>query len=182
MDFAQEVFVGGSNGQIAEVVDNALSMEPRSAFAQAVLDGRAFAWTMVTYDPDAHDTIIAVQNTHPTKSLRIHRIHISSDTASQIQVFVASGVTMAGTAITGVNLNRGSGRLAQATAKADETGNGEQASSYPTLMFRAQLAANTQFTHETDGGIILPYNIMLGVDLTTAATGADGAIIGWYDA
>ena len=182
MDFAPSVFLGGSDGVTAAVVANALSVEPRSEFAQAVLDGRAFAFTMVTYDPDAHDTIIGVQNTHPTKNLNIHRIYITSDTASQIQVFAASGVTMAGTAITGVNLNRGSGRLAQATAIADETDNGEQALSYPTLLFRAVVAANVQFEHETNGGIVLPYGIMMGVDLTTAATGADGSIIGWYDA
>ncbi len=135
-----------------------------------------------TYDPDAHDTILGVQNDDPNRDLYIERIIVSSDTASQIRVFGASGVTMAGTAVTGVNLSRSSGRVALATAKCDETGNGEQAGGYATALYLVDVVAvNTLKSISIDGAIRVPYNEMVGVDLTTAATAGNVTIWGWYE-
>jgi len=173
--------VGPSGAMMTVDSDSRARVRPRSAFDQAVIDGRAFTFASVTYDPDAHDTILAVQNDNLSSDFHVQRIVASSDTASQIQVFDTSGVTMAGTAVTGVNLNRSSGRVAQATAKADETGNGAQGAGYTALCFRDLLAANTAKTYEVGGAIVIPYGHVIGVDLTTAATGAAVTIIGWWD-
>ena len=173
----------GSTGSAANVTDGALRINPRSAFDQAVLDGRAFSFASVTYDPDALDTILGVQNDSTTHLLKITRIIATSDTASQIQVFTGSGVTMAGTAVTGVNLNRNSNRVAEATAKADETGNGAQAAGYVGTTYaqvlQRQVAANTPV--DLDVPITLPYNHMIGLDLTTAATAANVTMIGYFE-
>jgi hypothetical protein len=180
-DFAQSMSIIGSSGSAVDVRDNAVCVDLRDEFDQAVRDGRAFAFASTTYDPDAHDTILGVQNDSATHVLKIKRVVATSDTASLIQVFCASGVTMAGTAVTGVNLNRSSNRVAEATAKADETGNTEQASSYPAKILQQQVAANTPAVLEFDGAVSLPYGHMVGVDLTTAATAADVTIWGWFE-
>jgi len=172
---------GSSDGSLAGVEDGALVTAPLTDWEKAVADGDAYAWTNATYDPDAHDTILGVQNTSTTRDLHIQKAWVNSDTASQFVVHTSSGVTMAGTAVTGVNLNRASGRIAQATAKADETGNGAQGAGYPGFLFADLLAANTAKTMEIGGAISIPYGHVIGVDLTTAATGAAVTIYGWFD-
>ena len=134
-----------------------------------------------TYDPDAHDTLLGVTNDSVTSLLKIHQIIISSDTASAIQVFLTSGVTEAGTAVPGVNLNRGSGRTAEARAFADETGNGAQAAGYLIHLLHRQVAANTVVVLEVEGSIVLSSDDMIGVDLTTAATAGNVTILGWFE-
>ena len=64
---------------------------------------------------------------------------------------------------------------------ADETGNGEQGAGYTKLLFRDLLAANTAKQIAVNGHIVIPTNKMIGVDLTTAATGANVTIIGWFE-
>lgn len=179
--YAEQETIVGPSGAMVDVLDNRLKISPKSAFEQAVEDGRAFAFASVTYDPDAHDTILGVYNTDPEADFHVQTILASSDTASQIQVFEAADVTMTGTAVTGTNLNRASGRVAKATAKADETNNGEQAGGYTKFLFADLLAADTLKQIDVNGAIVLSYNKMIGVDLTTAATGAAVTIIGWFE-
>lgn len=180
-EYAEALNVVGPSGQMADVASGAAKVRLRSRFQAALLKGDAYSWSTLTFDPDAHDTVAAVENTDPDRDLFIEAIFASSDTASQIQVFEASGVTMAGTAVTGVNLNRASGRVAKAIAKADETGNNEQAGGYTKLLFRELLAANTAKRMAVEGAIVIPYGKMIGIDLTTAATGAAMTIVGWFE-
>lgn len=175
--------IAGPSGETAFVEDGGLKTNPRTAFEQAVLDGRAFTWAGLTKDADAHDTILGLQNSSPTDVLKIHKMIITTDNAGQVQIFTASGVTMAGTTlVVGVNLNRASGRVAQATAYTDETGNTEQGSSYPNKILTRVLADTVPTEIVFDGGIILWENRMVGIDLTTAsAAGATAVIIGWFE-
>lgn len=182
MEYAQATNIVGTSGSTVLVKGNAACVNLRSEFDQAVLDGRAYSWAGLTYDPDAHDTIIAVENNDYDHLLKIKQIIITSDAASLIQIFAASAVTMTVTgAVVGVNLNRGSGRLALATGGWDETGNGEQAGGYLRKFMQKQIAADTPYVIDVDGGIILPYDHMVGLDLTTAATAANGVVIGWFE-
>ena len=180
-EYAEATCVVGSGGSAVQVDDYAARVSLRSEFDQAVRDGRAFSFASVTYDPDAHDTILGVQNTSTTHLLKVQSLVFTSDTASLIQVFTATGVTMAGTAVTGVNLNRCTNRVAEGTAKCDETGNSEQGSSYPTKLLQKQVAANTLEVIAVNGGIVLPYGHMVGVDLTTAATAANATLLAWFE-
>ncbi len=174
----------GPNGQTVLVDDGRARINPRTDFEQALLDGRAFSWAALNKDADAaHDTILGLENNSPTDVLKIHKLIVSHDAASQIQVFTASAITMAGTtAVVGQNLNRASGRVAQATAYTDETGNTEQGSSYPSLVFRDTVVADVVKEILIDGAIVLAENQMVGVDFTTAGTTfANATFIGWFE-
>ena len=170
----------GPNGQLALVEDAALATREQSDYLQAVQDGDAYSWSSLTYDPDAAATILGVENNSATRNLHIQEIHFQSDTASQIVVHAATGATMAGTAVVGVNLNRNSGNVAPATAKADETGNGGAAASYVDRLYTGRLAADGNIIIRVGGVIWLPNDHMIGIDLTTAATAANATIIGYF--
>lgn len=173
--------ITGSDNQESVHVDNyALRTREYSEFDAAVAAGNAYSWSNLTYDPDAHDTILGVENNSSTQDLVIHEIQVSGDTATQFVVHTSSAVTMAGTAVTGVNLNRNSNNTASATAKADETGNGQQAASYTGRLFTGRIAADGHEGIETDDAIVLPNDHMIGVDFTTAATAGNVTIIGYF--
>jgi hypothetical protein len=180
-DFAESLNIVGPSGSTVDVKNNRVLENPKTAFQQAVDDGRAYTFASVTFDPDAHNTILGVYNTDSDQDFHVQTIFASSDTASQIQVFEAAAVTMAGTVVPANNLNRASARVAKATAMANETGNAEQAGGYTKLLFRDLLVANTLKQIDVNGKIVLPVNKMIGVDLTTAATGAVVTITGWFE-
>ena len=180
--FADDHQIRGGDGDAVEVSDNALHVNAKSRFQLAVERGDAYSWATVTYDPAALDTILGVENNDQNRLLYIEKIFFSGDTASQIQVFTVNGITVAGTnAITAVNLNRNSGKVAIATAYDDETGNTEQGTPYTALAMTEVIAASTLKVIEVNGAIALPYDYMVGVDYTTAATGANCTIWGWYE-
>ena len=139
--------------------------------------GYAFAWSNVTYDPDAADTIILIKNDHTTKKLHIKGIQFSSDTASEVIVHLTDGATFTptGTAIVGVNLNNAVGGIPLATAKGDETANTQG-----NIIFHTKVLANTPNHWDMNGAIILGTNQSIGVDLVTAATAAFATIWGFY--
>ena len=80
--------------------------------------GDSWAWSNVTYDPDAQDTIILVQNTHATKNLYISQIQFSTSALTEVIVHLTDGATFTptGTAIVATNLNNNVGGIAFATA------------------------------------------------------------------
>lgn len=177
----------GPSGSTATVANKALSVRNVSDFELAVAAGNAFSWATLTYDPDAHDTIGAVENNSSTMDLYIHEIHIQSDAASQYIVFSGTGNTMAGTAaVVGTNLNRNSGYVAPATAFADETANVAQAAGYITSvgykLYTGIVAADGNVVIPVDGAVILPNDHFIGVDFTTAATAGNVTIIGYFKA
>jgi hypothetical protein len=176
------VIKGGSNGRIADVKDNALLANPRSDFAQAVRDGNAFSWNGDTYDYDANDTILGLENNSATKDLYIEKIFVTGSTATQFVVFAANSVTMAGTARNGVNLNRGNSSTAAglATAKRDETGNGEQAAGYNYPLITGRYANNGIVQLDIGGAIVLGQDQMIGIDLTTDGTACSATILGYF--
>ena len=170
----------GPSGSTAAVSSNALNVLMKSDFQKAVEDGDAYSWSSLTYDPDAHDTILAVENNSATRDLYIQEIHIQTDAAGQHVVFTASGDTMTGTAVTGTNLNRNSSNAAPATAKCDETNNAEQGATYPTRFYTGLLANDGSICYTVNGSIILPNDHHIAVDLTSAATAANVTIIGYF--
>jgi hypothetical protein len=171
---------GSSDGAVADVKASALQTRPQSDWDKAIADGDAYSRTNATYDPDAHDTILAIQNTSATRDLYIDRLWVNSDAATQFVVHTSSGVTMAGTAVTGVNLNRGSSNVAPATAIADETGNGQQAAAYTGRILTGFVAANGLVEIKLDGALVVPYGYTVGIDLTAAATASVMTIWGYF--
>ena len=139
--------------------------------------GDSWAWSNVTYDPDANDTIILIKNTHTTKDLYISQIHFASDTASQVIVHLTNGATFtpAGTAIVGVNLNNNISGTAYATAIGDETANTQG-----NIIFHTKVLANVPNQFDMSNAVVLGTNQSIGVDLVTAATNAYATIWGYY--
>lgn len=171
---------GASDAALAEVDNNRLRVRPLSEWERAVADGRAYSWSNATYDYTAADTIIGVENNSSTQDLYIERIVLTGDTASEFVVHTSSAVTMAGTAITGVNLNRNSSLTADATAIGDETGNGQAAASYSGRLVSGRFANNGIVDLEIGGAIVLPDDHNIGIDFITNGAAANCTIWGYY--
>ena len=139
--------------------------------------GDSWAWSNVTYDPDAADTIILVQNTHATKDLYISQIHFSSDTASEVIVHLTNGATFTptGTAIVATNLNNNIGGIPFGTAVGDETANTQG-----NIIFHTKVLANVPNQFDMNNAVVLGNNQSIGVDLVAAATAAYATIWGYY--
>jgi hypothetical protein len=172
--------IGASNSETANVADNALLVRPHSAFDQAIADGNAYSWSSLTYNYAAIDTILGVENNSTSLSLYIEDIWVNGDTATEVVIHTNSGITMAGTnAVVGVNLNRGSSNVASATAYDDETGNTASAA-YTGRVGTGRIGADRTLYVHVGGAIILPYDWMIGVDLTTVGTAANVTIHGYF--
>ena len=144
----------------------------------SVVDGLAFSWSNATYNYDAADTILAVQNTSTTHNLHIDQIWCHGDTTTRVVVHATSenGFTMAGTSVTGVNLNRSSSNVAGATAKADETGNTQG-----NILWSGSIPADSATPVMVNSGIVLDLNDVIAVDYTDDGGEAFVTIIGHYE-
>jgi hypothetical protein len=171
----------GGSGEVATVVDSSVQVREVSRFDQAMADGLAYSWSSLTYDMTAADTILGVEVTTADYDLYIHEIHVTADVAGQVVVHTSSGVTMAGTAVNGINLDRSNTTVcALATAKADETGNGQAAATYSGRVHTTRYAADGVTIIPFNGALIVPYNYMVGVDLAAESAACNCTIIGYF--
>lgn len=136
----------------------------------------AFTWSAVTYSSGTGDTVLLIQNTAPNRHLHITRVAAASAVTTEVIVHFPDTITPTGTAVTGVNLNRTSGKTAQALAAADETAN-----SQGDVLVRAILTANITGSFENQGAIILGEGDQIAVDFVTASTSATVTITGYYE-
>ena len=137
---------GAGNGASQVVTDdgraNVSSRSTSRFYFQSRVGNRAYSWTSATYNYDAGDTILLVKNTNTSNALVIHSITFSGDTTSLWHVHKpTSEVTVAGTTVTGVNLNGAFGSAALAEAAADETGNTQG-----DILYSAYVLSNTAHT------------------------------------
>ena len=153
---------------------------------EASLSGNAFAWNAISANIDTTDCMLLVSNTSDSQNLVIDHCYVQGDIAGQIDFKLCdtTGLTLAGTAVTGVNLNRTSGKVAPASAFADET-----ASPAATVFFTfyQHLNVNAQTTTAPitrinfDSAIILGKNQAIGIDtILEPAAGFEATIIGYY--
>ncbi len=174
---------GGSTSSMAEVDANRLRTRPLSEWDVAKAAGLAFSWSSASHNYAQYDTIIAVENNSEKYDLKIKKIVIISDTATEFIVFAANGVTIgAGDAIAGVNLNRDSAQLATtlATAMGDEQGQDEQGDTYPGKLITGRVVADVASTLDVDGAIVLPNDHMIGLDFTTVGTDSYATVWGYF--
>ena len=140
--------------------------------------GTAYVWHAVSYSFSNADTLMAIRNIHPTKLLHIDKITVSTQAATQIQFHMTVGsAALAGTVVTGFNLNRSSGNVAQADARVDETTNSAQGTRFLTL----DLAALTHTEFNFEGALILQLNDALGVDGVAAGTSFELSVLGFFN-
>lgn len=140
--------------------------------------GEAYSWSNVTYDYAAANTILGVENNSTTKLLVIDSIWCYGDTFSQVKISAQSGVTMAGTAVSAVCLNRGSTKVPEATAKANETGNAVAAANLIANIYILAAGESTYF--DAKGAIVLGNDQGVFVDYVTEGAVANVTIFGHY--
>jgi len=128
-----------------------------------------YTWT-VSYDYAINDNLLGLRNDHTSLLLRVCCIYLFSDTATGFQVFFPATIT-AGAAITGVNLNRTSGHVAQATALQAAT------AVVANVLFNGRIPVNEGFHVDLQNAIILGLNDCIAVTFDTE--GGDGRVVIW---
>lgn len=183
-NFVDSAVLAGGAGGNADVQDNCLMVRPKTRFEAAIERGDAYAWIAATADIDANDTVLLIENNETARKLYIEQIAVSTNASGQMVVFGCSGstpATIAGAAVTAVNLNRASGRAALATAYTDETGQDQQAGSYPTLYYAPYVLASTTLQIPVGGKIALAPDHCIGIDVTAEPTGCTATVWGWFE-
>jgi len=173
----------GLSGNIADVDSNnklivAASILPAIA-ASAHEDREAYAWTSVTANIDATDTAILLCNNSTSKHLHVTKAYIYSDVPSQLQFHFPAYPTLAGTAITGMALNRTSGIVADATCIGDETGN-TQANIFLTISSNELTTDQHGIWVNLEGAVILGYHDCIAIDVVAEAAAYNAGFIGYF--
>ena len=148
--------------------------ESKMGYASRV-DGLAFSWTNVTYDYAALDTILLVKNTSSTKKLIIDSISMASDTATLAVIHFPACSVVTGTSVTGLNLNKSSGNVAEATAVSDETTN-----SQGDIYHNVYLEALKTKEHLTGDAIVLGQGDCIAIDFVTDGGAAYCSVEGYF--
>lgn len=170
---------GKGSGRLAEV--NSENQLVTKAVVETDLEfhseheGQAFSWNSGTYDGAAGDTALLVKNTAGDLDLHIDHIVISIDIESRVVIHLpTTEVTVAGTTITGTNLNTGSSNVAEAGAARDETGNAQG-----NIVWTGELQAASE-PHVVDLPVVLSKNKSIGVDIVGDFGACDITIVGHY--
>ena len=162
---------GAGSGKITKVNQRNRLDVSSATFSESHLiaaeDAATFIWT-TSWDADNTEEVIYLKNDSKTKSLVIDKVTVNSVNTGLFELFSVTG-TASGTTITGVNTNRTSGNVADATAlgEAEVTG--------LTIGDRIDLArvpANGRATMELQDVLILG----LGDAIAVTYTGADGIV------
>src|SRR4030042_4142850 len=174
---------GKGRGYQAEVNRNQqleVAAKVKSALALASERGDAFAWTAATADLAAADTALLVANTSQTKKLHITKVYVYSDVPSRLQIHLPAFPTLAGTAVTGVCLNKSLNKTAEASAYADETGN-TQGSIINVLVSNELTTDPFAVAWDFEGAVILGYHDCIAVDVVGDSAAFDCSIEGYYE-
>ena len=176
---------GKGTGKAAEVDENnrlrVYAVTEPEMTATSHYTGDSYSWTAVSADIDAGDTALLVCNDSTTKHLYISDIYVWADVATQFKIHFPAYVTPAGTAVIGLNLNRTSGKLAEATAKADETANVFAAANV-LLTLRNDEGGTEGQTQRVNlqGAVILGYHDCIAVDIIAESGAFEVTIMGYY--
>ncbi len=177
----------GDSGVTAEINQyNQLSCRTVgvSAIHEATLKGDAYSWNSISADLIAADTALIVCNESRTQLLVIHSCYICCDLPTFVDFHLTHPGTWAGTAVTGVNLNNASNKIAAATAYADETGHTQGDIILTAAATEHTVGEESTVEPETynfDDAIILGEHDCFGVDVVgNTAARFECTIIGYY--
>lgn len=168
----------GASGNPMEVdSDSRLLVDARSEWLNAVRNGDAYIWTIEDYNYGAADTILSVRNDHSTKNLHITKIKLHGDTETEVEIHVPNtAYTPGGTVVVGENLNRTIQRTAEASARANETGQATQGD----VIERVRIKVDTDYEIDFGGALILGNDDAVAVDYTTVGGEAHVSIWGYF--
>ena len=151
-----------------------------SAIHEASLKGKAFAWNAISADVAAAATALAVRNDSTTEYLVIEKLYVWSDVPTGVDVhLITATYTSAGTAVTGVCLNKAKATVATATAHANETGN-TQGNIILTIQTNELTGDQKAQQFDFAGSVILGQNQAIGVDIVADSAAFECTIIGYY--
>ena len=178
-------FIMGSSGRQADVtVNKELKTCNPTGIHRASALGDAYAWNAVSANIDTTDNMILVCNKSSSRLLVISYCMFEGDIVGQLDFKLAecSGLTLAGTAITGVCLNRALNKTAPASAWADETQSPAASvilTHYQTLPYAGVNGImNTVDFHDA---IILGLDDAFGIDtILEPAAGFEATVFGYF--
>lgn len=145
-----------------------------SEFALASRNGDAYAWS-ASKNIDATDCILWLRNDSRTHILLVQTIILSSDAAGSYFVYSSTGTTADGDVVTGINLNRVSQKVAEATCRCDATG-----TTPANYIHYGHIPADTDIKIPLEGALILDYLDELGIDITDEPALAQATILGYF--
>ena len=136
----------------------------------------AYIWT-ATADWGADKNALWLRNDSTHALLSIKSIIVSPAAACQIEIGVGTGNTVAGSTVTGTNMNRGSGKVAEATGRHTNTNCDAMAGLTVIHTFWGGVSQNIV---DFDGALMLGYNREVGIGLITDVGSSTVTIMGYY--
>ncbi len=180
----------GSGGGYRAKVNSANQLHTRSvnvsALHDAALRGDAYAWNAVSANLATTDCLLLVNNDSSDRWLIIEHAYVRGDIAGQIDFKLTSsvGLTIAGTDVVGVNLNRASNNIADASAFANET---QTPATTVFFTYYQHLAVNAQGTTspmgriDFHGAVVLGEDTAIGMDtILEPAAGFEATFVGYF--
>ena len=140
--------------------------------------GESYVWTAYV-DWGADKNAVWLRNDSNSLKLHIDRIHISPAAAAVVEVWVGNGNTAAGTTVTGVNLNRSSGKTADATGR--HTNTNVDAGAGMTLLGTYHIPATTVSHIEFYGALVLGVNREVAVNIVTDVGATAINVLGYFN-
>ena len=181
--FTQANIVGSKN--TADVTNNEeLKVYNPSSIHKASLLGDAYAWTAVSANLATTDCLILVANTAVDRLLIINKVIFEGDIVGTMTLKISdvTGLTLAGTAITGVNLRSDSAKSAPATSFSAETASPATRVIMTwgqTLPYAGVIGIMNEIN--TDDAIIIGYNGAFGIDtILEPAAGFEATVFGYF--
>ena len=144
--------------------------------------GNAYSWTAVAANIDAGDTAMLLCNIDPDRKLHIDMVYLYSDVPTQFKFhYPAYNASFTGTAVTGLNFNRTSSKIALANCYADETANTFSAANV-FLTIRSNELTSDQFGSEIQfrNSVILGYHDSLAIDIIAESEAFEATIWGYF--
>ena len=136
----------------------------------------AYIWT-ATAVWGADKNALWLRNDNTSAYLAIETISVSPAAACQIEIGVGSGNTVGGTVVTGVNMNLGSGNVAEATCRHTNT-NCDASAGLTIIKTFWGAVQNNRVDYK--GALMLDYLGEVGIGLITDVGSTSVTITGYY--
>ena len=141
------------------------------------LHGQAYAWTAYV-DWGADKNALWLRNDSDIKILFIEKINIYVPAAAVVEIWVGSGNTVGGTVVTGLNLNRASNNVANASCR--HTNTNVDAGAGMSLLQTVLYAANTPNPLNFSEALLLGRNSEVAINIVTDVSTTAITIFGYF--
>ena len=172
----------GSSGDMAEITKYGQMLTKatieREISYESERNGTAYCWA-ASVDLGADKDIIWLRNDSRAHFLMIDKIMMYCSAASPMEIWVGNGNTVGGTVVTGVNLQVGSGNIAEATCR--HTNTNVDAGAGMTLVSTHQVGATAEESVEYAGALMLNYGQEVAINVVNDIALTTVNILGWFN-